>query len=90
MATPPPDLDWRFLKTISKPLGKRLESVILSSFFSQVSVINIKSAFCSTIKSFISTYLLLQELAFKYKHFKEVELSMIIFLQSKAYSMKKI
>ena len=89
IATPPPDLDWRFLKTISKPLGKRLESVILS-FFSQVSVINIKSAFCSTIKSFISTYLLLQDLAFKYKHFKEVELSMIIFLQSKAYSMKKI
>ena len=61
IATPPPVLNLRFMKTISNPFGTRLEIVTLSSFFTQVSVMKTKSAFFSTIKSLTSVYLLLHD-----------------------------
>ena len=66
---------------ILKPLGTRLEIVMVSLFFNHVSEMKMMSAFFSMINSFISEALLLHDRAFRYKAFNVFDSSTSILLQ---------
>ena len=72
IATPPPVLDVRGSKSISYPFGTNSLILTLSELLIHVSEMNIKSAFFSTIMSFISRVLLPQDLALQYRKVRDV------------------